>query len=253
MESMDDLCVVLYEPQDDINIGTVVRAAQNFGVDDVRLVRPVTADPERVLISAPNARGAVERLRHHDDLDAALSDCVRVFGATARPRHASQVVADPIRAAVETEVEGKVALLFGREDHGLPNEALDRCDVQITIPTSPDYRSLNLAQAVMLVLWEIFRRREVATDESAAPPAQVDTQFEPAPREQVERMIQQATSSLETIGFFKYGDGEHVMRSVRAVFSRAMLDRRELAIWFGIFKEIETFVERRLGGGQSTE
>lgn len=252
MKSMDDLCVVLYEPQDDINIGTVVRAAQNFGVDDVRLVRPKYADPDKIRISAPNAGDAIDRLRHFGDLDSALSDCTRVLGATARPRYASRVVADPVRAAVETELPGRVALLFGREDHGLPNDALDRCDVQITIPTSPAYRSLNLAQAVMLVLWEVFRRREVMGDEeSPAPPAEVATDFEPAPREQVERMVEQAHAALNTIEFFKYGDGEHVMRSLRSVFSRAMLDRRELSIWFGIFQEIDSFITRRLD--QSSE
>lgn len=241
---MRKIAVVLYEPQDDINIGTVVRACQNFGVHDIRLVRPRIADPATILISAPNAEAAVSALRRFDDLDDALGDAVRVFGATARPRAAAAVVADPIAAAVQARgTQGKVALLFGREDHGLPNEALDRCDTQINIPTSPDYTSLNLAQAVLLVLWEIFRATELKPLE-AAPSPEVRTEFEHAPREQVERMFQEAQASLEAVGFFKYGDGEHVMRSLRSVFLRAGLDRRELAIWFGIFKEIRAALDR---------
>lgn len=240
---MENIAVVLYEPQNDINIGTVVRACQNFGVDDIRLVRPRVADPERILISAPNAAESVASLRHYDSLEEALEGCVQVFGATARGRTAARAVADPIAAASMIAAQpDRVAYLFGREDHGLPNEALDRCDVQITIPTAPSYRSLNLAQAVLLLLWEAFRAQEIA--ESEAGQFAIDTSFEPAPHEQMEHMYRQIQSSLETIEFFKYGDGEHVMRSIRSVLSRAQLDRRELAIWFGAFKEIETYIDR---------
>ncbi len=244
---MNKFFVVLYEPLDDINIGSVVRAAQNFGVDDVRLVRPRVADPERISISAPNAAKAVAALKHFDDLGAALADATRVFGATARTRSAAGLVADPPQAArLGDEAEGRVALLFGREDHGLPNEALDLCDVQITIPTSPNYRSLNLAQAVLLVLWEMFRATELDHAPAGAP-VELRSDFTPADRGQLERMFGEAHRALDAVGFIKYGDGEHLMRSIRSVFSRARLDERELSIWFGVFKEIQNFA-RRVGG-----
>lgn len=238
---MNNVTVVLFEPQDDINIGTAVRACANFGVTDLRLVRPATADPHRMLISAPNAAAQVAALQHFDDLDDALSDCVRVFGATARARTAARAVMTPIDVAqASASSNDRIALLFGREDHGLPNEALDRCDVEVTIPTAPEYRSLNLAQAVLLMLWEQFRARALAADETAQshPPLHVRSEFPLAERGQVERMYGVATDALQHSGFIKYGDGEHVMRSVRSVFNRAQLDERELAIWFGIFKEV---------------
>ena len=243
---MGEVTVVLYEPQDDINIGTVVRACGNFGVRDIRLVRPVSADPARVLISAPNAEAAVASLQHFDTLDEALQDCTRVFGATARARRAARVVLNPVESAHEVlAADGKVALLFGREDHGLPNEALDRCDVELTIPTSPDYHSLNLSQAVLLILWEIFRAREVDPVATAGSvPTELRTDFDPADRAQLARMFETAQAAMAEVGFFKYGDGEHVMRSVRSVFNRARLDERELAIWFGVFKEVLTFASR---------
>lgn len=245
LRRMSDLVVVLYEPQDDINIGSVVRATQNFGLSDLRLVRPRVADRERIRISAPNAEEAVDRLQIFDDLDTALADTVRVFGATARGRSAAQVVGNPMQAAREAAaISGRVALLFGREDHGLPNEALDRCDLQITIPTSPGYRSMNLAQAVLLMVWEMYRHFELTDADREGDPS-IESEFDAAPREQVERMFAEAQASLEAVEFFKYGDGEHVMRSVRNVFLRAGLDRRELAIWFGIFKEIRAFIDRK--------
>lgn len=242
---MDDLTVVLYEPQNDINIGSVVRACQNFGVADLRLVRPRVADRAQVLISAPNAADAVDAMRRFDDLDSALADCVRVFGTTARAREATRVVADPVQAATLASTStGRVALLFGREDHGLPNHALDRCDVQLTIPTAPEYKSLNLAQAVLLVLWENFRLRELGHAAQTAQP-ELRSDFDPAPRQQIEKMFEQAEHALKSVEFFKYDNPEHVMRSIRSVFNRARLDRRELAIWFGVFKEIPAFLKRR--------
>ena len=234
--TMKDITVVLFEPQDDINIGTVVRACANFGVEDVRLVRPASADPARVLISAPNAGELVDAMRRFGTLDEALGDCVRVFGMTARARSAARAVMNPIEVANSPVFEGRTALLFGREDHGLPNDALDRCDVEVTIPTAPSYRSLNLAQAVLLTLWELFRARELETSEVGH--GSVRSEFEPADRAQLERMYQTAQQALEAVGFFKYGDGEHVMRSMRSMLSRAQLDHRELAIWFGIWKEV---------------
>ncbi len=242
---MDDVIVVLYEPQDDINIGTVVRACGNYGVRNIRLVRPATADPARVLISAPNAPEAVAALERYETLDEALRDCVRVFGATSRARKAARVVMDPTQVASATlSPSGNIALLFGREDHGLPNEALDRCDVEVMIPTAPDYRSLNLGQAVLIHLWEIFRARELGHDPMPVTEL-VRTEFEAVERAQLERLFETAETAIARTGFFKYGDGEHVMRSVRSVFNRAQLDRREVAIWFGVFKEILSFADRR--------
>ena len=225
--------VVLYEPQDDINIGSVVRACTNFDIDDIRLVRPARADPARVLISTPNAQQAVASLKRFDDLDEALADCVRVYGATARSRKAAREVFGPAAAAQQSRTfDGRVAFLFGREDHGLPNDALDRCDAELVIPTSPHYRSLNLAQAVLLVVWELHRLR---ADPGATT---LRSEHDVADRAQVERLFQLIDSTLGDAGFYKYGDGEHVMRSIRSVLSRSQLDARELAIWFGVFKEL---------------
>ncbi len=244
---LDRVTVVLYEPQNDLNIGAVVRASMNFGVRDVRVVRPASGDPDTIRIMAPNAGEAVESLKRFDTLDEALADCHHVVGATARTRKSAHQVLEPRGLAVSakqwTDDGQRVALMFGREDHGLPNEALDRCNSMMTIPTSPDYASLNLAQAVLLVLWEVFRVAE-GVDVEVSSAAAVQTEHELAPREGVERMLDQAQTSLERIQFFKYGDGEHVMRSLRAVFGRARLDQRELSIWFGIFKEIVGYLDR---------
>lgn len=242
MNDLSQLVIVLYEPQDDINIGSVLRVAENFGVGEVRLVRPLRGDPERILITAPRLSERIASTQHFDTLDQAVGDCVRVYGTTARERVANMASCTPMVAAEERMgFEGKVAFVFGREDSGLPNEALDRCDVLVHIPTNPDYSSLNLAQAVLICVWECARELETEVKE----PNQV------AARGQVERMLVEAEKALEMVEFFKGPNRPYVMRSVRSVFSRARLDDREVAIWFGIWKEIPAFIRRRLQGTDS--
>lgn len=240
--------VVLTEPQDDINIGTAVRATRNFGVDSMRLVNPASADPDRIAISAPRCEERIEQLEQFDSLDEAIDDCVLTLGLTARRRTANWRVLQPRQAArevVRATQEGRVALVFGREDRGLSNRQLDRCQAVVTIPTNPDYSSLNLGQAITLMMWELFRAaEEVDTEDVSLGDVDVDSEFDPAPAGGLERMFQQAEEALETIEFFKTETHDHIMRTLRSVFFRAELDERELAIWHGIFKEVVAYIDR---------
>lgn len=246
---LENVRVVLWEPQDDINIGNAVRACKNFGITDIRLVRPAEGDPYRISISAPKARDIIEDMPHCESLEQALEGCHYVVGTTARPRSEARVVVEPRGAAVdvvERAEEGGCAYVFGREDWGLPNEVLDRCHTVVTIPTNPDYSSLNLGQAILLNVWEVFRvaqgadveipDRSLRSRESEHPPADMAV---------MERMFQQAERSLARIEFFKAETNDHIMATVRSVLTRAELDERELALWFGIFKEIETYIDRK--------
>lgn len=242
------MVVVLWEPQDDINIGNTVRACKNFGVTDIRLVRPRQADPARIAISAPKADDVISNLMHCDDLEEALEGCVYAIGTTARPRHQERVFTEPRGAAikaVEVAGEGKVAYLFGREDSGLPNSALDRCHSVVTIPTRPDYSSLNLGQAVLLNVWEVFRVASgIAVEEPDIRVSRPDSEFPPARMETMEHMFGVAEKVLDTVGFFKTPSNEHIMRTIRSVLMRAGLDKREQALWFGIFRELDKYVHR---------
>lgn len=247
---LDQVVVILWEPQDDINIGNTVRACKNFGVSDIRLIRPRQADPYRVAISAPKGEDIIERMARCEDLEGALDGCVYVIGTTARARHEERLVTEP-RGAAQKAVEvaragvGKVAYIFGREDAGLPNEVLDRCHTVVTVPTRPDYSSLNLGQAVLLNMWEVFR---VASDQKiAAPDVQVvkpDSEFGPADMATMEHMIELIEQVIARTDFFKTPTHGHIMRMVRSVFMRAGLDTREQATWFGIFHELRRTLDQ---------
>src|SRR6185437_4795348 len=129
---LDSVVVVMYEPQDPVNIAATIRAMKNMGVSRLRLVRPVPYEAIRVEGIAHRTTDLIERIEQFDapdGFDAAVADCVRVVGFTARPRAAKLRVIDPKQAAaelLEVAPDGPVALVFGREDHGLPNEILDR-------------------------------------------------------------------------------------------------------------------------------
>src|SRR4029077_14700043 len=141
------IAVLLHEPQDLVNIAHVVRAMKNFGFRDLRLVQPREYDAYRVEGIAHQTQDVLARVQRYDGLDEALAACVHVVGFTARCRTAKRNLQRPREAAreiLEASQSRPVALLFGREDKGLSNDALDRCHRVVTIPTSPAYPSLNL-------------------------------------------------------------------------------------------------------------
>ena len=171
---LDAVRVVLYEPQNHINIAAVVRAMKNMGVRSLRLVRPVEYEPFRLEGIAHDTNDIIERIEHFDTVEAALADCVRVAGFTARRRAAKRNVLAPREAAPELlgyAQDGPVALLFGREDAGLPNDALDQAHVVITIPTT-DHSSMNLAQSAVVALYELHIAANDAT-RALRPPRKV--------------------------------------------------------------------------------
>lgn len=240
---LSNISVVLFEPQDDINIGNTVRACKNFGVRSIRLVNPASGDARRISISAPRAEDVIDNLERFDDLESALADCTFVLATSARERRNKRLYLEPRGAAaelVQMASKGRVAVLFGREDSGLPNFALDRANAIVTIPTDPEYSSLNLGQAVLLVMYEIFR---VSTDApiKRAPEHIVRASSESPLAElaAIDRMVGHAESVLTKVGFLKEQSREHMMSTLREMYMRTGLDEREVSIWHGIFAQIQ--------------
>ena len=235
MSALDSVCVVLVEPQDPVNIAAVVRAMKNMGVRQLRLVNPVEYDPSRVERVAHDTRDIVSEVRHFASLDEAIADCVFAAGFTARRRKAKwrlvspRDVAAPMLAAA---ADGPVAIFFGREDHGLSNESLDRAHAVVTIPTS-DHPSLNLAQAVLIALYELHLAANASR--TLAPPRK---DAPPASAEQLQRYFTDATKALAAVDFFRTRNEELVLRSLRSLTSRAAPDAREIDLMRSIAIEV---------------
>ena len=160
--------VVLHQPQDLVNIAAAVRAMANMGIERLTLVDPAEFDPRRITGIAHRTEPIVEAARLTATLEEALADATYVVGTSARPRTAQRNYRRPRDLApriLRRARDGDVAIVFGREDRGLSNEALDLCHEVLVVPTAPEYPSLNLAQAVLLVSYELFLAGVDAPDE----------------------------------------------------------------------------------------
>jgi tRNA/rRNA methyltransferase/tRNA (cytidine32/uridine32-2'-O)-methyltransferase len=239
---LPEVNVVLLEPQDPVNIAAVVRAMKNMGLRELRLVRPVEYDITRIELVAHDTRDVAERIRHFDSLDEAIGDCVSVAAFTARRRAARRRITTPRDMAPEllrAAKRGPVALLFGREDKGLPNDALDRAQLVVTIPTT-EHASLNLAQAVLIGLYELHlaapdASRVLAPSRKEAPaPAVAD----------YERYFGDVERALREMNFFRTRNPELILRTVRSLVFRATPDARELQLLRAMSLEVVKALRR---------
>ncbi len=234
--------VVLYESQDPINIGAVIRAMKNMGAVDLRLIRPCPYDKNRLEQIAHDTRDLVERIQHFDTIDDALADCVRVIAFSGRrraakwARHTPKTAAADLLSYAET---GRVAIMFGREDHGLPNDALDRAHAVATIPTTEHF-SLNIAQACLVALYELHTQAGDATKKIGAPKRAAA----PPTMQELELSFKDIEAALAALAYFKTRNSEHIMRAVRSLTYRAAPDARELLLLRTAGIEVLRTIER---------
>jgi TrmH family RNA methyltransferase len=248
-DALDGVVVVLWQTQDYVNIAGTVRAMKNFGLRNLRLVSPAEWDPWRIEGIAHDTADLVERTRTYDDLPAAVADCAFVVGMTARERRAKRAVARPREIAPEilrragdaaAGEAGPVALLYGREDHGLSNEALDLCHRTCIIPTNPDHASLNLGQAVLVMAYELW----MAAAGTGQPFRGPRRDAPPPTMEFLELVFADAERALWAVDFFKSRQTESVMRTLRELVRRTDLDAREAAFLRAIAIEVVKYVAR---------
>ncbi|MBA3670678.1 MAG: RNA methyltransferase [Gemmatimonadaceae bacterium] len=240
--TLDNVSVILFEPQDPVNIGATVRAMKNMGVASLRLVNPCRYDPVRLEGIAHDTWDIINGIVHYPDFDAAAADCVRLVGFTARRRAAKWDVFDPKTAAEDAlgyAAHGRVALVFGREDRGLPNEILDRIHAAVNIPTT-EHASLNLAQAVLIALYELHLAAGDATRTLRGPRKEAP----PPTADLFERYFAELQHALDSVQFFKTRYPEHIMRSLRALTFRSAPDDRELSLLRAMSLEVVRFLER---------
>lgn len=242
---LGSLIVVLDEPQNIVNIAGVVRAMNNMGVRHLRLVRPAEFNAWRIEGIAHRSRNIVENVVMFDSLADAVADATFVVGTSARARTAQRNYARPreIASHIASRPEkGPVAILFGREDRGLSNEALDLCQAVAIIPTDAEFSSLNLAQACLILLYEVFL---AARDGDEALP-RGRRSIGPAAGSDLEEMYGALEAGLDRIEFFKARQPEAVLRTLRTMLSRADLDLHEARLIRAIGFEIGHYIDRTM-------
>ncbi|MCG8469511.1 MAG: hypothetical protein MJB57_15105 [Gemmatimonadetes bacterium] len=246
LPSLDRTAVVLHEPQDLVNIALVIRAMKNMGLARLRLVRPVEFDAWRITGVAHDTHDIVEAVEIYDELSDALADANYALAATARRRSSRQDWWTPEQAAAELLPRGSsVALLFGREDRGLPNDALDLCHGAVSIPVNPNHPSMNIAHAAVVILYE-WRKAAMAADGVAPRDMSFKTrrQTPPATHEALEDFFDKWQTAMEEVGLFHGIDPIPKMRSFRSIFQRSDLDMRELGLMQAAAYEVLHFAQR---------
>lgn len=241
---LDRIVVVLDHPKDVVNIAGVMRAMMNMGLSRLRLVQPDEFDPWRIEGIAHRSGPLIESTTIVGTLAEAVEDCVFVVGTTARARTANRnyVRPRPVCAEMlERAAEGPVALVFGREDRGLTNEGLDRCQRIAIIPTDTEYSSLNLAQAFLVFAYELHLTA-VEGGEALPEGRRADR---PATLGELEGMYDALQNGLGRIDFYKgTRRADAVIRTLRTILSRADLDRRESKLVQAIGFEISNYMDR---------
>ena len=230
--NLDNVRIVLVEPIYGGNIGSVCRAMANMGFCDLALVAPRRFDMNEARQMACHAVDLLEDRSEFGTLAEAVADCGLVMGATARRGLYRQHAKSPREWASRAMAEacaGRVALVFGREDNGLENEELALCTQIIRIPTTEEYTSLNLAQAVMICCYELF----VAHADYEAP----EEKSPEASSELRERMFAMWRDTLLKIGFVKEDKADHMMHGLRRILSRGELTEDDVRILMGIARQ----------------
>jgi tRNA/rRNA methyltransferase len=226
--------VVLVEPQLGDNIGAAARAMANFGLSQLRLVKPRDGWPNRrAWVAASGADRILDNAKLYDTVEAAISDCTFVLATTARAHDQAKPVIGPAQAAEEMapRIAGgeTVAMLFGRERYGLENQEVALADRIVTLPVNPAFASLNLAQAVVIVAYEWFKRADGAL------PFSMPVKSEAAPKEQLLAFFDSLECELEKVEFFRPEEKRATMViNMRNIFARMAPTRQDIQTLHGV-------------------
>lgn len=232
---MTSPAIVLVRPQLGENIGKAARAMLNFGLTDLRLVAPRDGWPNPS--AGPAASGAdivLERARVFNSVAEAVADCPFVYATTVRKRGLVVPVITPEEAAREIRTQaGASAILFGAERSGLETDEVAVAQKILTVPVNPDFRSLNLAQAVILIAYEWSKLERLAV------PTEGDPQEPRASQEQLEGLIGQMDEALANAGYYFPPDRVPTTRNtMRTILSKAGWSKREIQALRGMIRAI---------------
>lgn len=219
------------------NIGATARAMKNMGLSDLALVRPRYFPDQEATARASGAEDLLDGATVVETLAEAIADCVYVAGTSARSRAINWPCLDARNAAArlhEESANGPVAAVFGPEKSGLSNADLDHCDTLLTIPTDPDFSSLNLAMAVQVVSYEL---RAAWTARQALPEYEADAPL--ATSAELEHFYRHLEQVLTDIRFLDPDNPRQLMRRLRRLFIRARPDQNELNILRGVLTAVD--------------
>lgn len=232
---LHNIRIVLVNTSHPGNIGAAARAMKTMGLTELYLVSPVSFPDHKADEMAVGANDILKRAHVVTDLEAAIHDCTLVVGTSARERSVSWPTLSPRQFAEQIPQQfahERIAILFGREQSGLTNEELQRCQLCLHIPVNPDFSSLNIAAAVQVITYELFAHLQHVEDSKPLE--------EPlATNEELERFFEHLEQVLLEIDFLKGRPSTKLMIRMRRLFHRARPDIREVNILRGILTSVQ--------------
>ncbi len=255
----DGPAVILVEPQLGENIGTAARAMANFGLRDLRIVNPRDGWPnESARRAASRADHVFNRIRLFETVEEAVADLGYLVATTARPREVVKTVRGPASAStiLRDHAERGIAtgMLFGRERIGLTNEEISLADEIVTLPVDPEFASLNIAQAVLILGYE-WRRSGLATEEEGLR-FQTPNPSRPATKDELIGLYEHLEGALEAVTFFRPPEKKPVVvQTLRAMLSKASFTEQDIRTLRGVIAALEnrpTRPRRRADGSLTT-
>ncbi|MFH2066075.1 MAG: RNA methyltransferase [Pseudomonadota bacterium] len=242
-KKLDNITIVLHRPRYPENIGAAVRAGYNMGITKVCVVEPADYDKNKILKMATHSLAdGVENIRQYNNLKEALAPFQYIVGTTARLGKHRHNLTNPKQIAkkiASLSDQIPIAVLFGPEDRGLTNEDLQYCHSFVNIPTA-SFSSLNLAQAVMVICYELF------TAQKTEAPKYIPRL---ATRHELDGMYHQLQEILTKINFLNPHNPEYWMNNIRSFFSRLELRAKEVSIIRGICRQVSWYAEKRFQDG----
>jgi tRNA/rRNA methyltransferase len=242
--NLDNISIVLLRPRYSENIGAVARAMRNMGIQQLLIVDPQNFDMSKALKLATHfASDIIEKSKFYPSLIEALSPFNYVVGTTARLGGERQVVRTPLmlaRKLISISVKNRIAILFGPEDKGLSNEDIRYCHTLVNIPTT-QFSSLNLAQAVMILCYEIFTAGEETNEE-----------FTPrmASRHELDGMYDQLKDILVRISYINSENPDYWLNHFRHFFNRLQLRAKEVKMIRGLCRQVDWYGKKCYDDGK---
>ena len=236
--NLDAISVVLVRPRFPENIGSVARAMKNMGLSRLLIVEGVSPLQEQAYKLASGAEEILERADEFFSLREAIDSMGCVVGMTSRQGRGRNPLLTPealARILLPLSLKNSIGLVFGSEKDGLTNDELSLCHLYVRIPAAATFPSLNLAQAVMVIGYELFK----VTGPLPAHPGQV------AAARDLENMFEHMEKTLSGIGFFNTNHPRKIMGALRRVFGRSKMDGREVRIFQGIWKRVDWLIRER--------
>lgn len=238
--------IVLIETSHPGNIGAVARAMKNMCIEELYLVKPKEYPSGVATARASGADDVLAKAVVCDDLESAVGDCRLVIGASARLRSINMPQLNPRQCAnlvKDLPDSDSVAILFGREDSGLTNAEMDKCQYLVHIPTNAEYSSLNIAAAVQVICYELYTAQqnlpELSPVNNQTELSASDEQGERASAKEMEGLFVHMEAALTEIGFLKPPSCQKLMRRLRRLYNRAGLDSTDINILRGVMSAAE--------------